>query len=69
MDLFDKNYNPDFIKAEKFIEENKITSLLINFPNNPSGDVLSVEELAYLAELARKMNLIIISDEVYNFTR
>jgi len=69
MDLFDKNYNPDFKRAEKFIEENKISSLLINFPNNPSGDVLSVEELARLAELARKMNLILISDEVYNFIR
>jgi aspartate/methionine/tyrosine aminotransferase len=69
MDLFDKNYNPDFERAEKFIEENKITSILINFPNNPSGDVLSVEELARLAELARKMNLIIIADEVYNFIR
>ena len=69
IDLFDKNYNPDFERAEKFIGENKITSLLINFPNNPSGDVLSVEELTHLAELARKMNLIIISDEVYNFIR
>ena len=69
MDLFDRDYNPDFKMAEKFIEENKITSLLINFPNNPSGDVLSEEELVQLAELARKMNLIIISDEVYNFIR
>ncbi len=69
VNLFDKNYHPDFESAEKFIEENKITSLLINFPNNPSGDVLSVEELTRLAELARKMNLTIISDEVYNFIR
>jgi aspartate/methionine/tyrosine aminotransferase len=69
IDLFDKNYNPDFKRAEKFIKENKITSLLINFPNNPSGDVLSVEELTRLAELARKTNLIIIADEVYNFIR
>ena len=69
IDLFDKNYNPDFERAEKFIEENKITSILINFPNNPSGDVLSVKELTRLAELARKKNLIIIADEVYNFIR
>jgi len=69
LDLFDKDYNPDFRRAEKFVQENKITSLLINFPNNPSGDVLSEEELMHLAELARKMNLIIISDEVYNFIR
>ena len=69
LDLFDKDYNPDFERAERFIEEKNITSLLINFPNNPSGDVLSVEELTRLTELARKKDLIIISDEVYNFIR
>jgi len=69
VDLFDKDYNTDFEKAEKFIDEHKITSLLLNFPNNPSGDVLSEEELVSLTELARRKNLIIIADEVYNFIR
>jgi len=69
IDLFDKNYNVDFRNAEHIIRENKITSLLINFPNNPSGDVLTEDELTSLADLARRMNLIIISDEVYNFIR
>ena len=69
VDLFNEDYDTDFDKAEKFIEENKITSLLLNFPNNPSGDILSEEELAQLARLARKKNLILISDEVYNFIR
>jgi aspartate/methionine/tyrosine aminotransferase len=69
IDLFDKNYNPDLKKAENIIGENKITSLLINFPNNPSGDVLTHEEMSSLADLARRLNLIIISDEVYNFIR
>lgn len=69
VDLFNEDYDTDFEKAGKFIEENKITSLLLNFPNNPSGDILSEEELAQLARLARKKNLILISDEVYNFIR
>ena len=69
VDLFNEDYDTDFEKAEKFIEENKITSLLLNFPNNPSGDILSEEELAQLAGLARRKNLILISDEVYNFIR
>lgn len=69
VDLFNEDYDTDFEKAEKFIEENKITSLLLNFPNNPSGDILSEEELAQLARLARRKNLILISDEVYNFIR
>jgi aspartate/methionine/tyrosine aminotransferase len=69
VDLFDRDYKIDFKKVERFITENMITSLLINFPNNPSGDVLTEEEMAGLAELAEKLNLVIISDEVYNFIR
>jgi aspartate/methionine/tyrosine aminotransferase len=69
VELFDKNYTINFEKVERFIREKEITSLLINFPNNPSGDVLTDEEMARLAELAEELNLIIISDEVYNFIR
>ncbi|MCK4558019.1 MAG: pyridoxal phosphate-dependent aminotransferase, partial [Candidatus Aminicenantes bacterium] len=69
VELFNKNYNIDFKNVEQIIRKNKITSLLINFPNNPSGDVLTDEELRKLADLARRLNLIIISDEVYNFIR
>jgi aspartate/methionine/tyrosine aminotransferase len=69
IEFFDGDYNVDFEKIERRIKDNNITSLLINFPNNPSGDVLTEEELTELAELARRMNLIIISDEVYNFIR
>jgi len=67
--FFDKNYNVDFESAEQMIQENKITSLLINFPNNPSGDVLTEDELERFADLSRRMNLVVISDEVYNFIR
>jgi aspartate/methionine/tyrosine aminotransferase len=69
IELFDKDYTINFKNLERFIRENKITSLLINFPNNPSGDVLTEEEMTELTELARRMNLIIVSDEVYNFIR
>jgi len=69
LNLFDKDYNPDFVRLEEEIEKNSITSLLLNFPNNPSGDILTDEEFEKLAELARRKNLILISDEVYNFIR
>jgi aspartate/methionine/tyrosine aminotransferase len=69
LDLFDKDYNPDFVRLEEEIDKNSITSLLLNFPNNPSGDILTDEELGKLAELARRKNLVLISDEVYNFIR
>jgi aspartate/methionine/tyrosine aminotransferase len=67
--FFNKDYEVDFKNIEHIIKKNKITSLLINFPNNPSGDVLTDEELQQLAALARRFNLSIISDEVYNFIR
>jgi len=67
--FFDNNYHVDFANIERTIKEKNITCLLINFPNNPSGDVLSEEELGKLADLARKNNLLIVSDEVYNFIR
>lgn len=69
IDFFDEDYKVDFKKAEQTVKENRITSLLINFPNNPSGDILTEEEMAELAELARRLDLIIVSDEVYNFIR
>jgi aspartate aminotransferase len=69
VEFFDKDYNCDWDRAEKFIEDHRITSLLINFPNNPSGDVLTDDELDSLAALSRRKNLILISDEVYNFIR
>jgi len=67
--FFNEDYEVDFKNVEHIIKKNKITSLLINFPNNPSGDILTNEELQQLATLARRFNLIIVSDEVYNFIR
>ncbi len=69
VNLFDDDDQLDLEAAEALIKENQITSLLINFPANPSGDVLTEDELADFAELARRLDLIIISDEVYNFLR
>ncbi|MEX0281481.1 MAG: pyridoxal phosphate-dependent aminotransferase [Arenibacterium sp.] len=42
------------------------TSLLINSPNNPTGAVYSRETLASIAEVCRKEDLWLISDEVYD---
>lgn len=69
VELFDTDYKINFKKVEQWIREKEISSLLINFPNNPSGDVLTEEEMSGLAELAEKLDLVIVSDEVYNFIR
>ncbi|MEM3824322.1 MAG: pyridoxal phosphate-dependent aminotransferase [Candidatus Bathyarchaeia archaeon] len=39
--------------------------MIINSPNNPTGMVLSYDEIAALAKIAVERDLIVISDEVY----
>jgi len=39
--------------------------MIINSPNNPTGSVLSYDEIAEIAKLAVERDLIVISDEVY----
>jgi aspartate aminotransferase len=39
--------------------------LVLNYPNNPTGDTYSGEELKKLAEVAKKFGIIILSDEIY----
>lgn len=40
-------------------------AVVINSPSNPNGAVYSSEELAAIAEVALKHNVVIISDEIY----
>jgi len=47
----------------------KTKAILINSPNNPTGHVMSREELYELIEIIKKNDLYLISDEVYeNYT-
>jgi len=41
-------------------------AILIGYPSNPTGAVLSKEGLTRIAELAKRYNLLVISDEVYD---
>ena len=49
--------------AAAFSEKTRV--VMINTPLNPSASVLPHEDLALLAELCRKHNVIVISDEVW----
>ena len=44
----------------------KTKIIIINNPNNPSGQLYSKEELEYLLKLAQKHNIFILSDEAYS---
>lgn len=41
-------------------------ALMINSPNNPTGSVMRVETLEKIAEIARRRDILVISDEVYS---
>jgi aminotransferase len=43
----------------------KTKAILIGFPSNPTGAVMPREKLLKLAAVAKKHNLIVISDEIY----
>ena len=44
----------------------KTKALLINSPNNPTGHVLTRKNLEEIAQVACELDLLVISDEVYN---
>jgi len=50
--------------------ESRITpatkAILLGYPNNPTGAVISPESMADIARLAEKYDLVVISDEVYD---
>ncbi len=66
-----------FVKSDesseyKFTKENleevvteKTKAIVLNTPNNPTGTIYSEDELNIIAEFAKKHDLIIISDEMY----
>lgn len=43
----------------------KTKILLIGYPNNPTGAILTEKELLQIAEFAKQHDLIVISDEIY----
>ena len=60
---------PDFQLTAARIQPHitkKTRILIINSPANPTGVLCATRELKEIAELARKHNLLIISDEIYH---
>lgn len=58
------SYKYDVAELEKIVND-KTKAIIINSPNNPTGSVCTREELLELADFAKKHDLVIISDEIY----
>ena len=61
----DQAFQVDAAALEKQITP-KTKALLIGYPNNPTGAVMSRERLLDIARLAEKRDLLVISDEIYD---
>lgn len=64
--LYKPDFSFDYDELARAISFNtKI--IVLNNPHNPSGKVFSLEELQFIASLVIKHDLMVISDEVYEF--
>lgn len=53
------------IETLEAVITDKTKAILINSPNNPTGQIYNKEELEKIADFAKRHNLMIISDEIY----
>lgn len=65
VDVYEEN---DFMFAPEDVEKaitDKTKAILLNFPSNPTGGVATKENLEAIANLAKKYDLYVITDEMY----
>ncbi len=60
----EKGFTFDAADVERLLSD-KTKAIIINTPSNPTGAVISEQSLRDIADLARKKNFYIISDEIY----
>ncbi|KUJ95689.1 MAG: (5-formylfuran-3-yl)methyl phosphate transaminase [Desulfonauticus sp.] len=61
----EEDYQLDISRLKKMLTP-KTKALLLNSPANPTGKLLSAQNLKELAELSQERNLLLISDEIYH---
>jgi methionine aminotransferase len=58
------DYRPDWDRVRSLLTP-RTRMIIINSPHNPTGSLLSAEDLAALAEVTRDTDIVVLSDEVY----
>lgn len=61
----ENNWDPSISEIEQTINSNT-KMLVLNYPNNPTGKVLSPKLQDQIIELAKKYDLYVLSDEIYS---
>lgn len=60
----ENGFQPDIVQMESMITE-KTKMIALVSPSNPIGSIMSEESLKGIAELAKKYDLLVLSDEIY----
>jgi len=63
--LLEKNDFKSSVDDVMSLITKKSRVMILNYPNNPTGAVLSYDELSALAKIAVEHDMVVISDEVY----
>lgn len=61
----EENFQPNPEVIEKAITP-RTKAILLGYPNNPTGAIVSREILQAIADLAEKHDLVVVSDEIYD---
>ncbi len=64
MQLSAPDYKIDWAKVKKMINQ-RTKMIIINTPHNPTGSILSADDLKELEKLLQNTDIIVLSDEVY----
>ena len=60
-----KNWAMDIDELERRVSD-KTKAIMINSPHNPTGGVLPAEDLERIAQMAKRHDFIVITDEIYS---
>jgi len=60
-----KNWRMDLDELERRVSD-RTKAIMINSPHNPTGGVLTKEDLERIAEMAKRHDFVVISDEIYS---
>ncbi|KAF8077096.1 hypothetical protein N665_1062s0016 [Sinapis alba] len=63
----ENNFEIDFESVKKVTDKNTFAIFIIN-PHNPNGNTYSEAHLKQLAELAKELSIMVVSDEVFRWT-
>ncbi|ANU17716.1 N-acetyl-L,L-diaminopimelate aminotransferase [Planococcus maritimus] len=65
LDTSESDFKPDPEALERLIND-RTKAVLMNFPSNPTGITMTMEELSVLKEVFERHELYIVTDEIYS---